>query len=36
MVLIEIDGKSLDVPEGSTIKQALEAFGFQITMFPTD
>jgi len=34
MVSAEIDGESVDVPEGATIKQALESLGFQISMFP--
>jgi pyruvate formate lyase activating enzyme len=36
MVLIEVDGKSTEVLEGTSIKQVLEALGFQITMFPSD
>ncbi|MDD1753549.1 MAG: radical SAM protein [Methanotrichaceae archaeon] len=36
MALIEVDGQSLEVPEGTSIKQLLEDLGFQITMFPSD
>jgi pyruvate formate lyase activating enzyme len=36
MISIEVDGRPVKVPEGSSIKEALEALGFEITMFPTD
>lgn len=36
MVSIEVDGQSMEVQEGTSIKQVLEALGFQITMFPSD
>ena len=36
MVLIEVDGQSMEVQEGTSIKQVPEALGFQITMFPSD
>jgi pyruvate formate lyase activating enzyme len=36
MVSIEVNGKSADVPEGSSIEGALDLLGFDITMFPSD
>ncbi|MDD1752051.1 MAG: 2Fe-2S iron-sulfur cluster-binding protein [Methanotrichaceae archaeon] len=36
MALIEVDGQSMEVLEGTPIKQVLETLGFQITMFPSD
>jgi pyruvate formate lyase activating enzyme len=36
MISIEFDGIAVEVPEGSSVKEALEALGFQITMFPSD
>ncbi|VVB66970.1 2Fe-2S iron-sulfur cluster binding domain protein [uncultured archaeon] len=35
MASIEVDGKSVEVKEGSSIKDALEALGFKIAMFPS-
>lgn len=35
MALIEVDGKSAEVPEGCSVKEALEMLGFEITMFPS-
>ncbi len=36
MALIEVDGQSMEVLEGTSIRQVLEALGFQITMLPSD
>lgn len=36
MASIEVNEISLEVPEGSSVKEALEALGFEITMFPSD
>ena len=35
MISIEVDGKSAEVPEGCSVKEALEILGFEITMFPS-
>jgi pyruvate formate lyase activating enzyme len=35
MISIEVDGKSAEVPEGCSIKEALELLGFEISMFPS-
>jgi pyruvate formate lyase activating enzyme len=36
MASIEVNGISAEVPEGSSVKDALVALGFEITMFPSD
>ena len=36
MISIEVDGKAVQVAEGGTIKEALEALGFQATLFPPE
>ena len=36
MISIEVDGKAVEAKEGSTIKEALEALGYEITLFPSD
>ena len=36
MASIEVDGIAVEVPEGSSVIEALEALGFQITMIPSD
>ncbi len=36
MASIEVNGISVEVPEGSFVKEALEALGFEIAMFPSD
>jgi hypothetical protein len=35
MASIEVDGESVEVNEGSSLKEALEALGFEITLFPS-
>jgi len=35
MISIEVDGKSAEVPEGCSVKEALQILGFEITMFPS-
>jgi pyruvate formate lyase activating enzyme len=36
MASIEINGIAVEVPEGSSIKETLEALDFEITIFPSD
>jgi pyruvate formate lyase activating enzyme len=35
MASVEVDGKTVEVPDGSSIKEALEAMGIEVTMFPS-
>jgi pyruvate formate lyase activating enzyme len=36
MASIEVNGRLVEVPDGCSIKEALEALGIEITMFPSD
>lgn len=33
MASIKVDGKAVEVPEGYSVREALETLGFEITMF---
>jgi pyruvate formate lyase activating enzyme len=36
MASIGVDGKAVEVPEGYSVREALETIGFEITMFLSD